>query len=142
MANTIKFTGKLEIELELSRSLREDDNEIKLICQEMKMEYIGKMVCISSIEDARKCYEIVKFYDTYFVFESYASLDKKYNAVFKSLPNDIIIKKHFEPLSEYKYYVECIIDEDTERWYYKEDEADMAIMYVDKLGSDACFCEI
>lgn len=144
MANTIKFTGKLKVEVDLSHLGEMYGNEIELACHEMKMKYIGKMVCKNknTPKNVRSCFEIIKFRDTYFDFEFYDGDNGKYVFVFESLPEDTNIEADYEPLTNYKYCLEYDNGEEIKKWYYKIIEAAEAIAVARSYGENATIREI
>ena len=142
MANRIKFTGTLKLELDLSHLKEIGDNLIEIVCQYTKMKYLGKRVCIKHSKNTRSCFEVVRFHATFFVLESYEEVDKKYIFVFKSLPEDTNIGNDYEPLKNYKYCLEYNNGEKIEKWYYKAIEAAEAIAVARAYGEKATICEI
>jgi len=103
------------------------------------MEYIGKMVrvCKNDPKEVRSCFEIVKFHDTYFVFDFYEGVDNEYIFVFESLPEDTNIETDYEPLTNYKYCLEYDNGEEIKKWYYKAIEAAEAIAIARGYGEKA-----
>jgi len=142
MANTIKFTGNLKLELDLSHLEEIGDNLIEIVCEYTKMKYFGKRVCIAPSKNIRSCFEVVRFHATFFVLDSYEKVDKKYVLIFKSLPENTNIKTDYEPLKNYKYCIEYDNGEEIKKWYYKAIEATEAIAVARAYGEKATICEI